>query len=92
MPLFICDRCHCVDNTATSDFWLQARSGSAERLCSECHTGSWHNRFPKAPYAGQHIIWPKDQPAQTPTRSSEPQACKPPGERSPGRPDPCRGT
>ena len=31
MPLFICDRCKCVDNTATSDFWLQA--GSVDGAC-----------------------------------------------------------
>lgn len=58
MPLFICDRCKCVDNTATSDFRLQARHGSTERLCTECRTGKWHGRFPKAPYAGQQVIWP----------------------------------
>jgi hypothetical protein len=47
MPLFICDRCKCVDNTATSDFWLQARRGSTERLCTECRTGTWHNPVPQ---------------------------------------------
>jgi hypothetical protein len=52
MPLFICDRRKCVDNTATSDFWLQARRGSTERLCTECRTGKWHDRFPKALHAG----------------------------------------
>jgi hypothetical protein len=67
MPLFICDRCHCVDNTATSDFWLQARSRSPERLCTECRTGIWHDRFPKAPHAGQRVIWPKDHTPRPPT-------------------------
>jgi hypothetical protein len=71
MPLFIWDRCHCVDNTATSDFWLQARAGSAERLCTECRTGTWHDCFPKAPHAGQRVIWPKDQPPRPPTSTSE---------------------
>jgi hypothetical protein len=27
MPLSICDRCKCVDNAATSKFWLQVREG-----------------------------------------------------------------
>jgi hypothetical protein len=58
MPLFICDRYKCVDNTATSDFRLQARQGSTERLCTERRTGTRHDRFPKAPRAGQQVIWP----------------------------------
>jgi hypothetical protein len=49
MPLFICHRCKCVDNTAASDFWLRAREGTPERLCTECTTGKWHGRFPKDP-------------------------------------------
>ena len=48
MPLFICDRCKCIENTATSDFWLQARRGSTERLCIECRTGKVARPVPES--------------------------------------------
>lgn len=47
MPLFVCDSCGAVENTATGRYW--ARSISKDRpgqaLCSECHTGVWHGKF-----------------------------------------------
>ena len=58
MPLFICDACGCVENTATSDFWIQARQDLPDRRCSKCRTGTWHDVFPQLPYAGQKVIWP----------------------------------
>ena len=42
MPLFVCEKCGCVENTALGNYWL-----AKERLCGECYTGSWHGRFPK---------------------------------------------
>jgi len=48
MPLFVCEECGCVDNTACGGtFWdvLSARSGKV--LCCECRFGRWHNRFSK---------------------------------------------
>jgi len=62
MPLFICDACGCVENTATSDFWIQARQGLPDRRCSKCRTGTWHGVFPQRPYAGQKVIWPSVPP------------------------------
>lgn len=34
MPLFVCDNCGCIENTATSNFWTR-RSGS-QKLCLKC--------------------------------------------------------
>jgi hypothetical protein len=46
MPLFRCDKCGCVENTATGRFWSQ-KAYSEQVLCAECATGKWHNSFPK---------------------------------------------
>lgn len=70
MPLFICDRCKCVDNTATSDFWLQARLASTERLCTECRTGTWHDRFPDSLVVDGHDHLDRARPACNPISSS----------------------
>ena len=48
MSLFICDRCHTMDNTALGQYW-----GTDEKLCSGCdptplHGGppfTWHGRW-----------------------------------------------
>jgi hypothetical protein len=42
MSLFMCQKCGCVENTATGDYW-----GSDVKQCSECATGKWHGRFGK---------------------------------------------
>ena len=42
MPLFACEKCGAIDNTATSSYWW-----SKKKLCTECETGQWHNCFPK---------------------------------------------
>ena len=42
MSLFQCEKCGCIENTATSDYWMGNKS-----ICSECTTGKWHNVFPK---------------------------------------------
>jgi len=42
-PLFICQKCGCVENTALSDYW----SNMEKPLCSECSRGKWHGCFPK---------------------------------------------
>lgn len=47
MPLFVCDFCFAIENTATTEpegYWC--RDGGPAR-CSECLTGSWHGRFEK---------------------------------------------
>lgn len=54
MPLFVCDGCGDVENTAccgADGYWLRKmrkyRKGDA--LCSECNPaiGKWHGRFEK---------------------------------------------
>ena len=62
MSLFVCDKCHCIENTALGRYWSRNLEGVRERgkaLCSECAPitfksgektpkgGKWHNRFPK---------------------------------------------
>lgn len=63
MPLFICAKCGCVENTALSTYWFRENlkyTGELEQyqdrpLCSECGMragktmipGHWHNQFPK---------------------------------------------
>lgn len=42
MPLFACERCNTVDNTALAHYW-----GRDEKLCSECGHGEWHGKFEK---------------------------------------------
>jgi hypothetical protein len=42
MPLFICEKCQTIENTALGHYW-----GEKEKLCSECAFGKWHGRFPK---------------------------------------------
>lgn len=42
MPLFKCQKCGAVENTACGQYW-----GEDEKLCSECATGNWHGKFEK---------------------------------------------
>ena len=50
MPLFECETCHCVDNTAVGGFWT-AMMENKPQLCSECdpEIGKWHGKFAKIP-------------------------------------------
>ena len=48
MPLFVCDKCHAIDNSALGgSYWTRFLDGKEERLCCECETGHWHEQFPK---------------------------------------------
>lgn len=54
MPLFVCDKCHGIDNSACGgNYWTRlidvaaGKLGSASVLCCECYTGKWHDLFPK---------------------------------------------
>jgi hypothetical protein len=54
MPLFMCSRCGCVDNTATSKFWEQQMTAvelgiEHKPLCAECspQVRRWHGHFPR---------------------------------------------
>jgi hypothetical protein len=44
MPLFLCDRCDAVENTALGRFWVPV---GEPRICSACSTGKWHGLFPQ---------------------------------------------
>ena len=48
MPLFVCEICGAIENTALGYYW-SARLQNKPRMCSECAPiiGKWHNRFPK---------------------------------------------
>lgn len=43
-PLFICDGCGALENTALGRFWGEK---PGDKKCSECATGTWHGRWPK---------------------------------------------
>jgi hypothetical protein len=45
MSIFRCDRCGCVENTATSEYWT--REDKTLALCSQCDpaTKKWHGKF-----------------------------------------------
>jgi hypothetical protein len=62
MPLFVCDKCKCIENSAMGQWATRGRYGnSPEALCSECRPyvkfecpgglheegGRWHGKFPK---------------------------------------------
>ena len=57
MPLFICDACGSVDNTATTQYWTCKMEGKA-LLCSACdpEIGKWHNLFPREQWDGRRIV------------------------------------
>ena len=50
MSLFQCDKCGCVENTATSSYvWNKYHLKKNEDLCSFCDDtiGKWHDKFPR---------------------------------------------
>jgi len=53
MPIFRCDKCGCVENTAASGYWHRFTDYHGDKpppaLCSECdpEIGKWHGMFPK---------------------------------------------
>lgn len=51
MPLFKCEGCGCIENTALGHYWDawigDGKLGNGKHLCSECGDGTWHGRFPK---------------------------------------------
>lgn len=48
MPLFVCEKCKCIENTALCDYWSALVEGTP-KLCSECdpEIGEWHGVFEK---------------------------------------------
>jgi len=62
MPIFRCEECGCMDNTACCNYWGRQYSekrepGDMRKLCSECdpEIGKWHNEFSKKSAAGMCI-------------------------------------
>jgi len=58
MPLFVCENCGCVENTALSlCSWFQYRK-KKPMLCSECcpEQGKWHNKFLKKKWDGKKKV------------------------------------
>lgn len=71
MPLFRCEKCGCVENTATGFFYGREDEGwpvdvRGKALCSACAPavgphgeptgfGAWHGMFPQRPAAGMLI-------------------------------------
>ena len=59
MPLFICEKCDGIDNTACGGTYWMSHRENTPALCCECspveypdgsknnRAGKWHNRFPK---------------------------------------------
>lgn len=65
MPLFRCDKCGCVENTACGHYWSE-KYEEKPVLCSECSDGVWHGKFPKRSAEGMIIdqdgfLWTKEE-------------------------------
>lgn len=55
MPLFVCAICHCVDNTAMGNYWLDTGGFRREKRpprCTLCdpEIGHWHGKFERMDY------------------------------------------
>jgi hypothetical protein len=60
MPVFRCEKCGCMENTALCHYWsrFQGRDKpNLPALCSECDPGigKWHGRFEKKPATGMLV-------------------------------------
>jgi hypothetical protein len=58
MPRFQCNKCHCVEDTALSNYW-SARLQESPTLCSACDPkiAKWHGQFPQESTQG----WLRDE-------------------------------
>ena len=54
MPLFVCDACGSVDNTAVTHYW-RSRMKETSALCSACDPefGRWHGIFERETWDGK---------------------------------------
>ena len=58
MPLFKCDTCGALENTALSNYWFAKTEGQAVEW-SECDSGTWHGQFPKeTPEEAGYVLRP----------------------------------
>lgn len=61
MPLYSCEQCGAVDNTALTNYWAQVRHMTTI-LCSSCdpHIGKWHDEFPKQTMEQRGLVMRQD--------------------------------
>lgn len=67
MPLFICDKCNCVENTALGHFWgrdmeLFGPELQKKALCSECMPDTYSDGSKNEDGGKWHGRFPKRQP------------------------------
>lgn len=67
MPLFRCEKCGVVENTAVCNYWRRKRNHEP-LLCTECdpEIGAWHQEFLKRKAEGMLIdqdghLWSKEE-------------------------------
>jgi len=53
MPIFKCEQCGCIENTATSNYW-ERQLENKSKLCSQCdpEIAQWHGEFERELAAG----------------------------------------
>ena len=61
MPIFMCEECGCIENTALSNFWdryYDAVDKPKPALCSECDPDikKWHGSWEKKSAAGMILM------------------------------------
>ena len=54
MPIFMCEQCGCIENTACSGYWSRKECEDKRALCSECdpNIGKWHGMFERQSVEG----------------------------------------
>ena len=56
MPIFRCEECGCIENTACCNYWMRKNEGEP-LVCSRCDPviGEWHGRFSQRSAGGMLI-------------------------------------
>jgi len=56
MPVFICSKCKCIENTACCYYWTK---GIRPALCSKCDPdiGKWHGIFKRRKATEEDRVW-----------------------------------
>jgi hypothetical protein len=57
MPLFKCSQCGVIENTALSNYWMDAAVDKKPALCSQCdpQISKWHGIFERKAATGMKI-------------------------------------
>jgi len=56
MPLFTCSQCENIDNTATSDYFIQVYVKKQKPLCFRCLYNKWHNHFQERKVTTEELL------------------------------------